>query len=136
MNEELPKFIYYGGITGLVLLSISVIMFAVYMAMFNQARDTNATVTRLSIPSDEKVLMITYIVIGSLGFLFSLLIPYGHYLKAKNDPSVVSSKNGLHFEKSNFDANRFEAYDLKKPNRYKRVNEKNKIKARKDLNYL
>jgi uncharacterized membrane protein YsdA (DUF1294 family) len=135
MNEELPKFIYYGGITGLVLLAISVIIFVVYMAMFNQARDTHATVTRLSIPSDERALMISYIVIGSLGFFFSLLIPFGHYLKQHHDPSVVSSKNGLHFERSNFDANRFEAYDLKS-NRYKRVNEKDNIKARKDLNYL
>ena len=135
MNEELPKFIYYGGITGLVLLAISVIIFVVYFTIFNKSRDTNATVTRLSVPADEQVMMIIYIVIGSLGFLFSLLIPYGHYLKAKLDPSVVSSKNGLHFERSNIEANRFEAYDLK-TNRYKRVNEKNNIMARKDLNYL
>ena len=137
MNEELPKFIYIGSIIGLVLLGVSLIIFIIYMSMFNQARDTNATVTRLEIPKKEKALMVSYIVIGAIGFLFCLLIPYGHYLKSKNDPSVVISKNNLHFERTNVEEKKIEAFDLKKTNRYKKSNRTNNIKSRKgNLEFL
>lgn len=119
MNEKLPLFIHVGGIIGLCMLVISIIIFIIYMTLFNEARDTNVTVTRLNISTTESAMMVSYIVIGSIGFLLCLLIPYGHHLKSLNDPSIISSKNGLHFEKYNDGKQTMEAVDVIKPSKYK-----------------
>ena len=130
MNDlEIPLVLHILSIMGLCMLAISVIIFVVYMALFNQARDTNVTATRLNIPLEENALMISYIVIGALGFFFCLAIPYAHNLKSKNDPSVISSKNGLHFERFNVGANKIEAVDIVKPSKYKLENDNKNINS-------
>ena len=121
MNEKLPNFVYIGGIIGLFMLAISVIVFVVYMSLYNQAYDTNVTLTRNNRSVEEKALMITYIVVGSLGFIFSLCIPFGHYLKSFNDPAVVSTKNSLHFETVKPEVQKVETVDIIKPSSYSLV---------------
>lgn len=121
MNEKLPSFVYIGGIIGLFMLAISVIVFVVYMSLYNQANDTNVTLTRNNRSVEEKALMITYIVVGSLGFVFSLCIPFGHYLKSFNDPAVVSTKNSLHFETVKPEVQKVETVDIVKPSSYSLV---------------
>ena len=119
MNEELPKIIHILSIMGICMLAISVIIFCVYMALFNQARDANVTITRINISTTESAMMVSYIVIGVIGFLFCLCIPYAHHLKSLNDPSVISSKNGLHFERYDENEDKLKAVDIVKPSKYK-----------------
>jgi len=121
MNEKLPDFVYIGGIIGLFMLAISVLIFIVYMSLFNQATDTNVSLNRNNRALEEKAMMISYIVVGSLGFLLSLCIPFGHYLKSFNDPAVISSKNGLHFETIDPIEQKFEAIDIVRPSAYSLV---------------
>ena len=121
MNEELPKVIHILSLIGLCKLAISIIIFCIYMALFNQARDPNVTVTRTNIPTTESAMMISYIVIGSIGFLFCLCIPFAHHLKSYNDPSIVSSRNGMNFERYDGNEKKLKAIDVVKPSKYKLV---------------
>ena len=117
-NDELPSFIYWGGITGMIMMGISLIIYTVFMVLYNESYDTRATLTRVNMSKTESALMISYIVTGVIGFGFCFLIPYGHYLKSFNDPSIVSSKNGLHFETVNPELNSIKAVDVIKQNSY------------------
>lgn len=121
MEKEIPSSILYGSIAGLVLLGISVILFSVYMIVFNEAYDTNVTLTAPNFTPSEMGLFISYIATGVTGFFLCFLIPYAHHLKSLNDPSVVSSKNGLHLETAD-DNNRLEAEDIVKQNSYNNSN--------------
>lgn len=97
-DPELPEFVYWGGFTGLILLGISIVLFITFSVLYNEASDSSVTLEQKKFSNIETGLYLSYLTIGSLGFLMCLLIPYAHHLKSFNDPSVVSTKNGLHFE--------------------------------------
>ncbi len=105
MDKEIPSSVLYGSIAGLSLLGISVILFMIYMVIFNEAYDTSVTLTVPTFSPAELALMVSYLTTGIVGFGLCFLIPYAHYLKSFNDPSVISSKNGLHFETADEDGN-------------------------------
>jgi len=115
-DHELPGFVKIGSIIGLTLLPISVILYVVYFSLYAEAKDTSVTLTRRASNTTETALLISYLTFGIIGYCLCLLIPYGHYLKSKNDPSVVNTRNGLHFEVSNPEKNSIDVYDQIKPN--------------------
>jgi hypothetical protein len=118
VNNEIPRFVIIGAILGMVMMGISLIIYTIFMVLYNEAYDTRATLTRVNMSKTESALMISYIVTGVIGYCFCFLIPYGHYLKSFNDPSIISSKNGLHFETVNPELNSIKAVDVVKPSSY------------------
>jgi hypothetical protein len=114
-DNEIPNFVIKGSILGMSMMGISLIIYTVFMVLYNEAYDTRATLTRVNMSKTESALMISYIVTGVIGYLLCFLIPYGHYLKSFNDPSIISSKNGLHFETVNPELNYIKAVDVVKP---------------------
>ena len=117
-DSELPSFIFWGGFTGLILLGISIIVFITYAILYNEAHDVSASLTVKNMSDVELALYLGYLITGGLGFLLALLIPFGHYLKSFHDPSVVSTKNSLHYETSDFEKNRILATPIKEVSSY------------------
>lgn len=113
MIDEVPNFVYIGGIMGLVLLGISLVLFVIYFTLYNEAQDTSVTLTKYNYSSTEIAFLASYITTGLLGFFLCLLIPYGHYIKSHHDPSVIHSKNGLHIETFNPETFMHEATHVK-----------------------
>lgn len=111
-DNELPSFIHYGGITGLVMLALGLILFIVFFVLYGDAYDNNVNLNRQTFPAGYIPMLASYISIGTIGFFLCLLIPYGHYLKSFNDPSVISSTNGLHFETTDPDKGKIKAVEV------------------------
>ena len=120
-DNELPDFIHIGSILGLTLLGISIILFIVFMILYGNAYDNNVSLSRNAVPKGHTALMVSYIVVGVLGFIMCFLIPYGHYLKSFNDPSVISSLDGYHFETTDTDKGIHKATEVIPHSDYKGV---------------
>lgn len=121
---EIPAFVFWGGFTGLILLAISIILFITYSSLYNEAFDSSAAVKTKQVTNEESGLYLAYIVSGSLGFLLSMLIPFGHYIKSHNDPTIVATKNSLHAEISNVEENSIEAHKMPTPSDYTMIEKK------------
>lgn len=118
-DPELPRFVYWGGLSGLILLAISIIVFIVFIVLYNEANDSNVSLNSKNMDTIESSLYITYLSTGGLGFLLALLIPFGHYIKSYNDPSMVHGRNLLHFETTDVKNDKILATPLKETSSYK-----------------
>jgi len=114
-DPEIPSYVYWGGFTGLILLGISIVIFLAFSILYNEAHDSSVSLQKKNLSTTEEALYFGYLSIGGLGFLLCLFIPFAHHLKSYHDPSVVSTKNGLHSEVLNYSKTGYQIEERVKP---------------------
>lgn len=84
VKDKLPDFIYPVGITGMVMMGISLVIYIAFYIKYASIKDINLDPGKFH-NTQHEALLITFLVVGFIGYLMCLVIPYGHILKARYD---------------------------------------------------
>lgn len=83
---EIPEYIKYVTITGLILLSISFFISVILASAFNHPRPDGTVFNSGSL---RDTLIVLTIVFGGIGFFLCCFVFYGHYLRNRYDPKSI-----------------------------------------------
>ena len=86
-DKEVPRYIYICGVSGIVSLTLSLILFIVFYTVYHEKQDYSITQVKKLSAGGQGTSLGSFI-LAIIGIILSCFIIYGHVIKQRKDPQI------------------------------------------------
>lgn len=87
-DKEVPRYIYICGVSGIVSLTLSLILFIVFYTVYHEKQDYSITQVKKLSAGGQGTSLGSFI-LAIIGIILSCFIIYGHAIKQRKDPQII-----------------------------------------------